>query len=237
LLFIDKEESELLPRVILHNAVSVDGRTDWFAADIELFYELVSGWKEDATLAGSETLLKAYQDSAERVGEDSEGAAVEKDSSKPLLVVTDSRGRIRNWRQLKREDYWRDAVALVSDSTPQEYLDYLKSENVDYIMAGDDRVDFKSALEQLNEKYGIELIRVDSGGTLNGVLLRAGLVDEVSVLVHPALVGGLTAQSMFRAPDLTSADGVIPLKMTNVQKAKGDIIWLMYEVVKEKEAE
>ena len=32
-------------------------------------------------------------------------------------------------------------------------------------------------------------MRVDSGGALNGALLRAGLVDEISLLVHPVLVG------------------------------------------------
>ena len=32
-------------------------------------------------------------------------------------------------------------------------------------------------------------MRVDSGGALNGALLRAGLVDELSLLVHPVLVG------------------------------------------------
>lgn len=223
----------MLPRVILHNAVSVDGRIDWFSADIELFYELTSGWKEDATMAGSETLLKAYQDSTDQSDEEPEIISTEKDDSKPLLVVPDSKGRIKNWRQLKRELYWRDAVAFVSNSTPKEYLDYLKNEGVEYIMAGENKVDFRTALEQLNEKYGVELVRVDSGGTLNGVLLREGLVDEVSILVHPSLVGGLKPQSMFRAPDLTSEEGVIQLKMINIQKAKDDIVWLMYEVVKD----
>lgn len=222
----------MLPRVILHNAVSVDGRIDWFTADVELFYELVSGWKEDATLAGSETLLKAYQDAQEESEDDSEAPEKGKDDSKPLLIVPDSRGRIRNWRQLKKELYWRDVIAFVSKSTPNEYLDYLKSENVDYIQTGEDHVDFRSALEQLNEKFGVELVRVDSGGTLNGILLREGLVDEVSVLIHPALVGGLTPQSIFRAPDLMSDTGVIKLKLINIQKAKGDILWLMYEVIK-----
>ncbi len=45
------------PRVILHNAVSADGRVDWFPADIGLFYELAATWHEDATLAGSGTIL------------------------------------------------------------------------------------------------------------------------------------------------------------------------------------
>jgi 2,5-diamino-6-(ribosylamino)-4(3H)-pyrimidinone 5'-phosphate reductase len=227
----------LLPRVILHNAVSVDGRIDWFSADIELFYELTSGWKEDATMAGSETLLKAYQDNTEQADDEPEIVSEEKDDSKPLLVVPDSRGRIKNWRQLKREMYWRDAVAFVSKATPKDYLEYLKKEDVEYIMAGEDKVDFRAALEQLNDKYGVELVRVDSGGTLNGVLLREGLVDEISILIHPALVGGIKPQSIFRAPDLTSEDGVIKLKMINIQKAKDDIVWLMYEILKDGEDE
>ena len=33
------------------------------------------------------------------------------------------------------------------------------------------------------------VVRVDSGGGLNGALLQAGPVDEVSLLVHPCLVG------------------------------------------------
>lgn len=225
----------MLPRVILHNAISIDGRTDWFKPDIELFYELTSGWHEDATLAGSETLLKAYQDepSAEDVSDKDETEKKEKDGSSPLLVVVDSRGRIRNWHRLKTEPYWRDAVALCSRSTPQEYLDYLKENSVEYLIYGDDHVDLRQALEELNSRYGVQLIRVDSGGTLNGALLRAGLVDEVSVLVHPFLVGGTTCQSMFRAPDLTSEQGVVTLKMIDIKKLKDDIMWLMYEVVKE----
>jgi 2,5-diamino-6-(ribosylamino)-4(3H)-pyrimidinone 5'-phosphate reductase len=88
------------------------------------------------------------------------------------------------------------------------------------------------ALEELNARYGVRTVRVDSGGTLNGVLLRAGLVDEVSVLIGPCLVGGTTPRSIFRAPDLTSSEGVVELKLTHVEKLKGDVVWLRYEVVR-----
>ena len=49
----------MLPRVILHNAVSLDGRIDGFPIDLHQYYELIATWKEDATLAGSDTFLKA----------------------------------------------------------------------------------------------------------------------------------------------------------------------------------
>ncbi|UCH43889.1 MAG: RibD family protein [Dehalococcoidales bacterium] len=222
----------MLPRVILHNAVSADGRIDWFNPDIGQFYEIASHWQEDATLAGSDTILVAGEEAAGDNEGDHEPAEKKADDSRPLLVIPDSRGRVRNWGYWKKQPYWRNAVALCSQSTPQGHLDYLEKENIDYIVAGDDHVDLMAALEELNRRYGVRLIRVDSGGTLNGVLLRAGLVDEVSLLICPGLVGGTTPRSFFRAADLTSAEGVIGLRLLHSERLKNDVIWLRYAVVK-----
>lgn len=225
------------PRVLIHNAISVDGRTDWFKANIEKFYDLTSNWTEDATLAGSDTILTAYAGEViEPTDELDEVNAVESDDGRPLLFVPDSRGRIRMWHMLKREPYWRSTIAICSRSTPQEYLQYLEKEKVEYIIAGEDRVDFRQALEEINAKYGVNHIRVDSGGTLNGVLLREGLVDEVSVLIHPYLVGGISPRSLYRAPDLASEDGVIKLHLLKVNLIENELIWAHYEVVREEQA-
>ncbi|HJX61267.1 MAG TPA: dihydrofolate reductase family protein, partial [Dehalococcoidia bacterium] len=103
--------------------------------------------------------------------------------------------------------------------------------NIDCILTGDDHVDLRAALEELNARYGVKVVRVDSGGTLNGALLRAGLVDEVSLLIHPSLVGGTTPRSIFLAPDLASANGVAQLRLAHVEQLEGDLVWLRYEVV------
>ena len=228
-----KGDHPMLPRVILHNAVSMDGRIDWFTPDIGLFYELASRWEEDATLAGSDTILNAPDEAAE--DEDvSEPPKKCPDDKRPLLVVPDSQGRVRNLHVLRKQPYWRDAVALCSRSTPKDYLNYLSQRHIDYIVAGDEHVDLQAALKELNARYGVKTGRVDSGGTLNGGLLRAGLVDEISVLLHPSLVGGTTPRSLFRAPDLTSSEGVIQLKLTHMERLAGDIVWLQYKVAKRK---
>jgi 2,5-diamino-6-(ribosylamino)-4(3H)-pyrimidinone 5'-phosphate reductase len=221
----------MLPRVILHNAISLDGRFDWFMPNMGLFYELAPRWNEDATLVGSETILHPPEEVPPDDDSVSEPPASDPNDTRPLLVVPDSRGRVRNWQFLQKQPYWRRMVSLCTRATPKPHLDYLKQRHVDVIMAGDDRVDLRAALERLNADYGVKVVRVDSGGTLNGALLRAGLVDEVSVLVHPALVGGTSPRSLFRAPDLTSPDGVIPLKLTHVEQLASDFVWLRYEVV------
>jgi 2,5-diamino-6-(ribosylamino)-4(3H)-pyrimidinone 5'-phosphate reductase len=100
-------------------------------------------------------------------------------------------------------------------------------------MVGDDRVDLRAALECLADRHGVKTVRVDSGGTLNGVLLRNGLVDEVSVLVSPYLVGGVTPKSLFRAPDLTEVAGVIGLRLTGVEEARDGVVWLKYVVLQD----
>ena len=84
----------MLPRVVLHNAISLDARVTGFPADIGLFYGLISHWQEDATLVGSETLLAATPADADA---GSEPAAPNPDDLRPLLVAVDSRGRLRHW--------------------------------------------------------------------------------------------------------------------------------------------
>jgi 2,5-diamino-6-(ribosylamino)-4(3H)-pyrimidinone 5'-phosphate reductase len=120
---------------------------------------------------------------------------------------------------------------LCTDATPEEHLKYLGEVGVEALVVGDDRVDLRAALECLADRYGVKTVRVDSGGTLNGVLLRHGLVDEVSVLVSPHLVGGATAKSLYRAPDLTDSAGVIGLRLKGIQQLRDGVVWLRYEVL------
>ena len=222
----------MLPRVILHNAVSVDGHTDWFVPDIGMLYRPISLWKEDAILCGSNTILDAAKQEAE---EDHKMSGKLKDipkDQKPLLVIVDSQGRIYNWHFWKNQPHWRSIMVLCSRLTPREYIKYLQKRHIDYIISGVDHVDLRVALEELHNQYKVKVVRVDSGGTLNGVLLRAGLVDEVSVLISPYLVGGLTPRSIFRTNDLDSKSGVIKLKLNHIEELESNLVWLIYEVVK-----
>jgi len=221
----------MLPRVILHNAVSVDGRYDWLKPDLAQFYELASRWKEDATLGGSDTMIAALGDVP---FDDPEASCpgIDPEDKRAILVVPDSRGRIRCWNQVRKWPYWRDVVVLCSKATPKDYLEYLRKIRVEYIIAGQDQVDLRAALEELSARFGIKVIRADAGGTLNGILLRAKLVDEVSVVIEPCLIGGTTASTLFHAPDLDADDGVIHLKLMHTEALRGGAVWLRYEVIK-----
>lgn len=220
-------KGDVVVHVIVHNSVSADGRVDGFDADIALHYEVAAVFGADVHLAGSETILAAgiEDDAADATPEPPRD---DPNDERSLLVVVDSRGRVRSWTALRQAAHWRDRmVALCSRTTPAEHLDHLAARHVDRVIAGDHRVDLRAALAELERTYGAKRVLVDSGGTLNGALFQAGLVDEVSLLVHPRLVGGPGSTSMFRTGEPT--DGVT-LRLTAVEQRGGDVVWLRYDL-------
>jgi 2,5-diamino-6-(ribosylamino)-4(3H)-pyrimidinone 5'-phosphate reductase len=206
---------------------------DWFNGDLGLYYALAGQLGAEAILAGSQTMLVGLDAAIEDMAsiEISESLHEEVEDERGLLVVVDSQGQLGKLHHLKITPYWRDTIVLCSMATPAEYLNYLKQHRFDFIQVGKHKVDLRAALTKLRGDYGIQVIRVDSGGILNGVLLREGLVDEVSLLITPTLVGGETPRSFFVAPDLVSAESVISLKLIHVGEVGGENVWLRYEVI------
>jgi 2,5-diamino-6-(ribosylamino)-4(3H)-pyrimidinone 5'-phosphate reductase len=165
------------PHVVVHVAVTLDGATTGFTPAIGLFYELVRTWAEDVTLAGADTILA--QEPALQ-----EAPRVPAPPGAPLLAVVDGRGRVREWAALGAVGHWSGVLALHAEATPPR-----RAGGVPELVAGAERVDLAAALAALGERHAARVVRVDSGGGLTGALLDRGLVDEISLLVHPRLAG------------------------------------------------
>jgi 2,5-diamino-6-(ribosylamino)-4(3H)-pyrimidinone 5'-phosphate reductase len=192
-------EDEQLPYVVVHVAVSLDAATTGFEPDLGVFYGLAQRWKEDVTLAGADTILA--QESALAQAPPGPGP----DPSGPLLAVVDSRERVSQWEALRSAGHWRDAVPLRGDSPGG-------------------RVDLRRALAGLAEQ-GASVVRVDSGGGLTGALLADGLVNEISLLVHPVLVGEASAQRWYGAVQPSVRPELEPLEH---EALDGGLAWLRY---------
>ncbi len=218
------------PRVIVHNMTSIDGRITGFDIDMETYYGLVSTWSEDATLAGSDTILSTMEEIPPETPADMEPVETGPDDARSIMAIIDSGGRVRIWHILKQFGAWKGYVALVSETTPVDYLDYLAERHIDHIVCGPDKVDVSMALEMLNERYGVETVRADSGGTLNGILIERGLVDEVSVLVSPHAVGGEASKTMFDTDEAFVEGAGMRLELFHFEKLKNGIVWLRYNV-------
>jgi 2,5-diamino-6-(ribosylamino)-4(3H)-pyrimidinone 5'-phosphate reductase len=203
------------PRVVVHVAVSLDGATSGFEVDIARYYELVSSWDEDVTLAGADTIIAQEQAlaSAPRPGPSADA---------PLLAVVDGRRRVRQWEALRSCGHWRDAVALRAEGGEGARA----GEPVRELTAGRaNRVDLARALELLGEREGARTIRVDSGPTLIGALLRRGLVDELSLLMHPCLAADAGGAPWHGGTDLR------PLSFGThaVERLENGLVWLRFQ--------
>lgn len=217
------------PHVVTHSLLSVDGKVEGFPAAVGRYYELAAELPHDAVLSGSGTMVAAAADAGVDLGQDDEvGEPVEAGASadgKPLLVVVDSGGRLTRFDWLRSAGLWSGLRVVGSDRTSRAHRERLRAAGVAFDAVGDDRVDLADALEHLRAECGVDAVRVDAGPGLNEALLGAGLLDEVSVLLAPYLVGsgrglvdgfvGSTAQ---------------PLELNSVQAQPDGHVWLRYAV-------
>jgi len=144
------------------------------------------------------------------------------------FTVVDGRGRIR-WNE--KHPGW-DVLVLVCRSTPAGYLSYLQRERICYLVAGEDRVDLAAALASMATRLGVRCLLSTAGGGLNGALLRSGLIDELSLTVVPALVGGLGTPSVLDGEPLAVGEHPTPLRLLSVHTDTGGTVRLRYEVIR-----
>jgi riboflavin biosynthesis pyrimidine reductase len=120
-------------------------------------------------------------------------------------------------------------VTILSERVSDEYLASLRNAGVSYILAGDDDVDLAIALEKIGARFGVRTLMLEGGGKINGGMLRAGLVDEVSVLVAPVVDGRIGTPALF---DIVG-EGVPAhrLALESVERRADDVLWVRYRVV------
>lgn len=176
------------PKVIMHTQISLDGCIRGFQPAAG-YYIAADQMQTDMVLFGSETVRLAAETYPPEPRQAMRRPAVKPNDERQIWVVPDSRGILRNLHVFRDTPYCKDLLLLVSSKTPREYIEYLEQREYDYISVGDNHVDLAEALRVLYEKYACRTLRTDSGGILTSVLLEQGLVDEISLIVSPCLVG------------------------------------------------
>ena len=108
--------------------------------------------------------------------------------------MLDARGKVA-WG---RSDIGGDPIVVVlTEAVSDAHLAGLRSEGVSYFFAGKSELDLTVAVEVLNRELGVKRLLLEGGGGSNGAFLRAGLVDELNLILCPAVDGAKGAPSVF----------------------------------------
>jgi riboflavin biosynthesis pyrimidine reductase len=136
--------------------------------------------------------------------------------AKAYGVVLDAQGKIA-WG---RADIGDDPIVVVlSEQVSDAHLAGLRGEGVSYIFAGKSELDLALTLDILNRELGVKRLLLEGGGGVNGAFLRAGLVDELNLIICPAVDGSRGAPSIFDSSD-AAADQRAPVTAMTLQSSQ-----------------
>jgi 2,5-diamino-6-(ribosylamino)-4(3H)-pyrimidinone 5'-phosphate reductase len=214
-------------KVILHSSVSMDGSLLGFEVDMAAHYKIAGSYKADIHLVGSNTAAEGLKMFYKKLPREQE-----KDFSKPrvkgklpLWVIPDTTGKLQGkLHVLRQSGFCRDIVILTASTTPKKYLHYLTERNYDWHYMGKRPIDYAQALKLLAKEHGAKTVLTDTGKILNGILLDSGLVDEISLLIHPVIVGAK------RYVLLDNAKAEVKLKLKKCRPLHGKL-WLLFQVL------
>ena len=217
----------MLPNIILHNSISVDGSLTDFNANMELHYQIGGKYKPDVHLIGSNTIKVGIETYGNATLEEKDDFIKPLRNEKlPYWVIIDTKGILQNLlHEVRRFEFCKDVVVLISKNTPNEYIEYLKKRDYYFHIIGKENIILKKSLEFLFDEYKVKTILTDCGKILGNLLLNQGLVNEISLLLHPVIVGD-NSYNIFN-----NVNKKISLKLLKNEVFDKDLIWLSYKVI------
>lgn len=87
----------------------------------------------------------------------------------------------------------------------------------------------------MKSDFGCERLTVQSGGTVNGLLLREKLIDFVDIVVAPVLIGGKDTATLIDGPSLTSEKelmGLSALRLIECTPLQDSYVRMRYQVIR-----
>jgi riboflavin biosynthesis pyrimidine reductase len=228
------------PYVICHMNASVDGRilgSRWrpqenrMAGLFERLHEQLGdgSWLIGRVTGSEYAKAESYPDRTDRTYP-REPWFARRDAA-AYGIALDARGKIA-WG---RSDIGGDPiVAVLTERVSDGHLAGLRRDGVSYIFAGEREreLDLGLALETMNRELGIKRLLLEGGGGSNGSFLRAGLIDEISVAICPAVDGARGAPSVFDSgsEDAGVAAPIRSMTLASCEVLEGGAVWLRYRL-------
>jgi 2,5-diamino-6-(ribosylamino)-4(3H)-pyrimidinone 5'-phosphate reductase len=225
------------PRVVCHMMASVDGRIvteDWplSAAELRQYEAVHETYGADAWIVGRVTMEQHFaagarspSDIAQQYSGSPREDFIAPGEHESFAIAVDPSGRLV-WDAGEMDG--DHIVAMLTERVSDDYLASLRQRGVSYLLAGRDELDLVLGLEKIGSRLGVRTLMLEGGGGINGSILRAGLVDELSLLVAPVADGRAGMATLFDVDD----EGFVPrrLALESVERRADDMLWLRYRI-------
>lgn len=222
------------PRVICHMMSSLDGRTilsRWGASPNTKEYETTAAtFEAEAWMCGRVTMEKDFTkglapDLQPVTAAISRTDFVANYTGESFAIAVDAHGKL-GWKSAYIDD--DHLIAILTEQVSDEYLAYLRKQGVSYLFGGAQEIDFTLVLDKLGRLFPIKTILLEGGGHLNGSLLKAGLIDELSLLHYPVVDGAATSATIFEQGD--EPGPATSFTLISAEPRSHGILWLRYQL-------
>lgn len=138
----------------------------------------------------------------------------------PLRVVLDSRLRLPPSARMLQASGQTLVLTTASDAAKHAALTQAGATVVS-MPHGNGGIDLHAALRYLAAEHDINEVLVEAGPTLSGILLEAGLIDELVIYMAPSLLGN-SARSLFHLSASLTMPQRIELNISDVRAVGHD---------------
>lgn len=100
----------------------------------------------------------------------------------------------------------------------------------------ENEINFVDLFRKLKEDFNIDNLTIQTGATLNSIFLRHKLIDKLSIVLAPVLIGGKETPSLIGGKSLSFVEelkDIKALKLVSVEKLNNSYLHLRYDVINE----
>jgi 2,5-diamino-6-(ribosylamino)-4(3H)-pyrimidinone 5'-phosphate reductase len=223
------------PYVICHMIMSLDGRiasSRWqLSAEGRAEYEATAAvYQANGWMCGRVTMAAFAGGDMHVPGAETHAVSktdhIAPHSETSYAVAIDPSGKL-NWANSNiGGDH---IITVLTEKVSSAYLAALKSRQISYLFAGRDHIDLQTVLEKLYDGFQIKTLLLEGGGKINGSMLRAGLIDELSLLVAPIADCASGSPALFDTSDSVDSTPIgVRWRLQALERRADDIMWLRY---------
>ena len=159
------------------------------------------------------------------------GDFVAAQASKTFAVGLDPHGKLKFKTNHADSEH---IISVVTQRATAEHLDYLRSKNVSYIIGGKRELDLALVVRKLGQLFPIKRLSLQGGGKINGSFLKAGLIDEIQLLLMPLADGTMGTPTLFDVEEGYSRRRATHFRLKSSHARSNGSLFLRYQAMRSK---